>query len=160
MSGDKPADLGAVRASLASLDRIAVDYPELIDPGARGPASVRAWERTLAEGEAMARDRKPETKGTAYRLPVTLIKRIEAYAERMTVAAGDASPNPWTSTDVVRKVLGRALDVLEAPRPAWWSALDGADDKARRAAILAAVQTCPADRLERIAAVLGEDPAK
>lgn len=151
-------DLAGVRRGLDRLDQIAVDHPELVDPAVRGPSNVRAWEATI-EGADVA-DPKEPTKQTAFRLPVSLLDRIERYAAARTNAAEGFAE--VTRADVVRVLVTRSLDVLETERPAWWSALDKSPEKERRAALIERLRTCPPDRLERIAAVLGADerPAK
>jgi len=56
-----------------------------------------------------------DTEQVAFRLPKSLIKRLGAYAERMTK---DQPGMTFTRTDVVRILLTRALDgEPEAPKP-------------------------------------------
>jgi hypothetical protein len=58
---------------------------------------------------------KEPTLQTAFRLPESLIKRIDAHAKRME------TENPgleFTRVDAVRSLLTRALDQIEATLPA------------------------------------------
>jgi predicted DNA-binding protein len=50
-----------------------------------------------------------DTTQTAFRLPDELLKRLDKYAERLSEADGMA----YTRTDVVRKLLTRALNDVE-----------------------------------------------
>jgi hypothetical protein len=103
-----PVDEVAVAASMRRLDELAKRYPELLGPS--GPDNVSAWIETLEsldEGTDMA---KEPTTQVAFRLPDSLITRLDRHVERMS------KENPgldFTRVDAVRSLLTRALDQIE-----------------------------------------------
>jgi hypothetical protein len=94
-------DLEAVRVARADQRRLAKEHPELTT---KSSESNRAgWESTLEV--MMADDTKDEQ--LVVRLPSALLKRLDAYAERLR----EEMPGPsWKRSDVVRMLLARALD--------------------------------------------------
>jgi hypothetical protein len=105
-----PVDEVAVAASMRRLDELAKKHPELLGPS--GPDNVNAWIETLEaleEGTDMA---KEPTTQVAFRLPDSLIARLDRHVERMS------QENPgldFTRVDAVRSLLTRALDQIEGP---------------------------------------------
>jgi hypothetical protein len=100
-------DLTAIRAARARLDAVVRAYPELRGP--RGPENIERWTHALAE-EEMSNE---PTKQVAFRLPESLVKRIDGYA----AALSRAQPGiEFTRADAVRVLLTRALDA-EGPAP-------------------------------------------
>ena len=100
-----PPDLAAIKAARERLDEIAREHPELVHPGPPSPADVKGWEETLQELE----DDMP-TKQVAFRLPVELVGRLDAFAERIQ----NESPGlRVTRADAARLLLTRALDEAE-----------------------------------------------
>jgi hypothetical protein len=103
-----PIDEVAAAAALRRLDATIAKYPELV--GATGPDNVNAWIETLEaleEGSEMA---KEPTTQVAFRLPDSLIERLDRHVERMT------KENPgldFSRADAVRSLLTRALDQIE-----------------------------------------------
>ena len=104
-----PVDEVAVAASLRRLDALLERHPDLVGP--RGPENIDDWISTLtaAEGESnMAND---PTQQVAFRLPESLLKRLDRHVQRMEHS------NPgltFTRVDAVRSLLTRALDEVEA----------------------------------------------
>jgi hypothetical protein len=105
---DQPVDEVAVAAAMRRLDEIAKKHPELIGPSS--PNNVNAWMETLEsieEGTDMA---KEPTTQVAFRLPDSLIARLDQHVERM----GKEHPGlDFTRADAVRSLLTRALDQIE-----------------------------------------------
>lgn len=86
-----PVDEVAMAASLRRLDELAKKHPELLGPS--GPDNVSAWMETLKsieEGTDMA---KEPTTQVAFRLPDSLIARLDRHVERMS----QEHPGGWTS---------------------------------------------------------------
>ena len=103
-------DFARVRTSLDRLDAIAEAHPELLAAQAGDPSegAIEAWMETLQEQEMSEKD---PTKLSAYRLPLSLIARLDRCAAKVTEAT------PWakvTRADVVRMALIRGLDAWEA----------------------------------------------
>ena len=98
MNRTRVVNLAAVAADLSRLDGLASEHPELLGESSRG--NVEGWMEALREVEMAA------LKLTAFRLPEALLKRLDEYADRVTAETG----NPTTRADVVRILLGRALD--------------------------------------------------
>ena len=98
----KPPDLAAISAALKRLDDIARDHPELVSSAPPSPEDIRGWEETLREMEEdMA------TKQVAFRFPVKLVERLDAFAEKLQ----RASPGlRVTRADAARLLLTRALE--------------------------------------------------
>jgi len=105
----KPPDLAAIKAALKQLDDIARDHPELVSSAPPFPEDIRGWEETLREMEDdMA------TKQVAFRLPLELVDRLDAFAERMK----NESPGlRVTRADAARLLLTRALDAQDRAGP-------------------------------------------
>ena len=105
---DQPVDEVAVAAALRRLDAIIAKHPELVGP--TGPDNVSAWMEmleALEEGSEMA---KEPTTQVAFRLPDSLIARLDRHVERM----GKEHPGlDFTRADAVRSLLTRALDQIE-----------------------------------------------
>jgi hypothetical protein len=107
---DRPVDEVALAAARRRLDATIAKYPELVGP--TGPDNVDAWIETLEaleEGSEMA---KEPTTQVAFRLPDSLIARLDRHVERMS------KENPgldFTRADAVRSLLTRALDQIEGP---------------------------------------------
>jgi hypothetical protein len=107
---DQPIDEVALAAARRRLDALIAKHPELVGP--TGPDNVSAWMETLEaleEGSEMA---KEPTTQVAFRLPDSLIARLDRHVERMS------QENPgldFTRVDAVRSLLTRALDQIEGP---------------------------------------------
>ena len=105
---DQPVDEVAVAAAMRRLDALIAKHPELVGP--TGPDNVNAWIETLEaleEGSEMA---KEPTTQVAFRLPDSLIARLDRHVERM----GKEHPGlDFTRADAVRSLLTRALDQIE-----------------------------------------------
>jgi len=107
-------DLARARAALARLDAIADSHPELLTAQAESPSveAIEAWMETLQETlQEQEMSEKDPTKLSAYRLPLSLIARLDRCAAKVTEAI------PWakvTRADVVRMALIRGLDAWEA----------------------------------------------
>jgi hypothetical protein len=99
----RAVNLGAVRASRARLDAIVREHPELVATNGDG---VDGWVTTLERDEAMAED----TDQVAFRLPKSLIKRLDDYAAPLEK---EQAGMKVTRTDAVRVLLTRALDDVE-----------------------------------------------
>lgn len=102
----RPIDLKAVRESRERLRQIAKRYPELIGPS--GPDNRAGWLAALEEDEKMAK-----TTQYAFRLPDELIDRLDAYVAAQAEATGFAV----TRADVVKQLLARGLDAVDAGLP-------------------------------------------
>lgn len=112
MTTTGPVDELAVRAALRRLDELVVRHPELT--GSRGEDNVAAWVATLDDNEKGQMTMTPRSTDEgvqlAFRIPKTLIARIDRHAERLSKA------NPgleFTRSDAVRTLLTRALDEVE-----------------------------------------------
>jgi len=109
VSDDKKVDLPEVRKALRRLDEIAAEHPALLE---EGPTDRQAWIETLQEIEKMPRRAGEPTKQVAFRLPVSLIARVDVYVEILS------QENPGvalTRADAVRLLLNRGLDQLGVP---------------------------------------------
>jgi hypothetical protein len=108
----RAVDLAAVRLARERLDELVRAHPEL--RGERSAANVAGWQETLEHLDAPKGDTHAmadPTQQVAFRLPVSLLERLDAYADRMR----DAQPGlTVTRADVVRVLLARALDADEA----------------------------------------------
>ena len=102
-------EVGARRALRASVDRIAAEHPELV--GSRGSPATDAdtWTATL-EGAVKDADK---SKQVAFRLPASLLERLDRYAVQLEREQRGMTVN---RTDVVRILLTRGLDDAEARR--------------------------------------------
>lgn len=108
----KAVDLEAVRKARASLARLAEDFPELCATSSEGNRS--AWERALEEQTMATKKKNTQDDQLVVRLPKALLERVDAYAERLKVE----QPGPaWRRSDVVRLLMARALDDVDAARP-------------------------------------------
>jgi hypothetical protein len=104
-----PIDEVAAAAALRRLDATIAKYAELV--GSTGPGNVNAWIETLEsikEGTDMAND--PTTQ-VAFRLPDSLIARLDRHVERMTKEHPGLD---FSRADAVRSLLTRALDLSSA----------------------------------------------
>ena len=102
-----PIDEVAAAAALRRLDATIAKYPELVGP--TGPDNVNAWIETLKSIEETDMAKEPTTQ-VAFRLPDSLIARLDRHVERMS------QENPgldFTRADAVRSLLTRALDQIE-----------------------------------------------
>jgi hypothetical protein len=108
MSKVRRVDWKGVRAARANLRRLAREHPELTT--APSGENRDGWERTLEN--AMADETKDEQ--LVVRLPASLLKRLDAHAERLR----HEMPGPsWRRSDVVRMLLERALsEQVDAPK--------------------------------------------
>lgn len=106
MNKVRRVDWRAVRQARANLRRLARKHPALTTKPSN--ANRDGWERTLEN--AMADETKDEQ--IVVRLPGSLLKRMDAYAERLR----SEMPGPaWKRSDVVRLLLAKALDAV-APK--------------------------------------------
>ena len=104
-----PVDEVAMAASLRRLDELAKKHPELLGPS--GPDNVNAWIETLKSIEETDMAKEPTTQ-VAFRLPDSLIARLDRHVERM----GKEHPGlDFIRADAVRSLLTRALDQIEGP---------------------------------------------
>lgn len=110
MTRRRAVDLGAVRAARARLDALVRKHPEL--RGRRGPTNVERWLHALADEEHMANE---PTKQVAFRLPESLVERLDGYAAELSRAQPGIE---FTRADAVRLLLTRALDSAEKAKPA------------------------------------------
>jgi hypothetical protein len=107
---DQPIDEVGLAAARRRLDAIIAKHPELVGP--TGPDNVSDWIETLKsieEGTDMA---KEPTTQVAFRLPDTLIARLDRHVERMTKEHPGLD---FSRADAVRSLLTRALDQIEGP---------------------------------------------
>ena len=107
---DQPVDEVALAAARRRLDATIAKYPELVGP--TGPDNVSDWIETLEaleEGTDMA---KEPTTQVAFRLPDSLIARLDRHVERMTKEHPGLD---FSRADAVRSLLTRALDHIEGP---------------------------------------------
>jgi hypothetical protein len=92
------------------LDELAKKHPEFLGP--TGPDNVNAWIETLEsieEGTDMA---KEPTTQVAFRLPDSLLARLDRHVERMSKEHPGLD---FSRADAVRSLLTRALDQIEGP---------------------------------------------
>jgi hypothetical protein len=99
----RTVDLDAVRSSRKRLRQLARAHPELTGPP--GPTNRAAWEAVLREDELA------NTTQYTFRLPDDLIKRLDAYAKRLS----EETQITVHRADVVKQLLLRGLDSVEAP---------------------------------------------
>ena len=107
---DQPVDEVALAAARRRLDATIAKYPELVGPS--GPDNVSAWMETLEELEKGTDMAKEPTTQVAFRLPDSLIARLDRHVERMTKEHPGLD---FTRADAVRSLLTRALDEIEGP---------------------------------------------
>jgi hypothetical protein len=110
---DKPVNQLAVARSEKALEALVEAHPELRGPG--GEANVASWMAELArheEASQMAKDKESTTQVT-FRLPDSLIKRLDRHVERMNA---DYPGMTFTRADAVRTLLTSALDDFEGKR--------------------------------------------
>lgn len=94
----KVENLAAALQLRETLADIATRYPRLVSPTA--PSTVAEWEGVL----------KPEeTRQTAFRLPVSLIDRLDGYCANTAKRTGIQV----SRTDVVRALITLGLDLLD-----------------------------------------------
>ena len=96
-------DLPRARRALAELDRLAAEHPEAFR------LSAGEWERVLSEDTNMTKSEAGPSQMTAFRLPVEMVKRIDAHADRLAKLTG----LKVSRADVVKMLLARALDGAE-----------------------------------------------
>ena len=72
-------------------------------------ANRKGWEATVED--AMADETKSET--IVVRLPASLFKQLDAYAERLREEMPGAT---WKRSDVVRMLIARALEQANVPK--------------------------------------------
>lgn len=105
---ERPVDEVALAAARRRLDALVAQHPELVGP--TGPDNVNAWIETLEsieEGTDMA---KEPTQQVAFRLPDSLIARLDQHVERMSKEHPGLD---FSRADAVRSLLTRALDQIE-----------------------------------------------
>ena len=106
MTKGRRIDLEAVRVARANLRRIAREHPELTTKPSK--ANRRGWKADLETAMAETKDEQ-----LVVRLPGGLLQRLDAYGQRLR----EETPGPsWKRSDVVRLLLTRALDSVEAPK--------------------------------------------
>ncbi len=106
-----PVDLPRVAAALGGLRELAREHPEIVGPSS--PENTAAWEATLAADENGENMPEP-TIQCAFRLPESLVARVDAYADRLN----EDRPGMGASrADAVRVLLTRALDAVAPARP-------------------------------------------
>jgi hypothetical protein len=79
---DQPVDEVALAAARRRLDAIIAKYPELVGP--TGPDNVSDWIETLKSIEEGTEMAKEPTTQVAFRLPDSLIARLDRHVERMS----------------------------------------------------------------------------
>jgi hypothetical protein len=105
---ERPIDEVAIAASRRRLDALVAKHPELVGP--TGPDNVNEWIETLESIEKGTQMAKEPTQQVAFRLPDSLVARLDRHVERMT------KENPgldFSRADAVRSLLTRALDQIE-----------------------------------------------
>jgi hypothetical protein len=107
---EEPIDEVAAAAALRRLDATIAKYPELV--GQTGPDNVSAWIETLKSIEKGTDMAKEPTTQVAFRLPDSLIARLDRHVERMTKEHPGLD---FSRADAVRSLLTRALDEIETP---------------------------------------------
>jgi hypothetical protein len=103
-----PVDEVAVAASLRRLDALVAKHPELVGP--TGPDNVNDWIETLETDEEGSQMAKEPTTQVAFRLPDSLLARLDRHVERMT---NEHPGLDFNRADAVRSLLTRALDEIE-----------------------------------------------
>jgi len=103
-----PIDEVAVAAALRRLDATIAKHPELVGP--TGPDNVNAWIETLETDEKGSQMAKEPTQQVAFRLPDSLVARLDRHVERMTKEHPGLD---FSRADAVRSLLTRALDEIE-----------------------------------------------
>jgi DNA-binding transcriptional MerR regulator len=101
----------SLRKVAEALDALVAQHPELVGP--TGPDNVNAWIETLETDEKGSQMPKEATTQVAFRLPDSLIARLDRHTARMT------KENPgldFSRADAVRSLLTRALDQVEATK--------------------------------------------
>ncbi len=78
---DQPIDEVGLAAARRRLEALVAKYPELVGP--TGPDNVNAWIETLRSIEETDMAKEPTTQ-VAFRLPDSLIARLDRHVERMT----------------------------------------------------------------------------
>ena len=106
---EEPIDEVAAAAALRRLDATIAKYPELVGP--TGPDNVSAWIETLKSIEEGTMAKEPTTQ-VAFRLPDSLLARLDRHVERMTKEHPGLD---FSRADAVRSLLTRALDQIEGP---------------------------------------------
>ena len=104
----KVLDLPAIKNSLANLDRIAAEHPELL-----GESSAAEWEATLKEHITEQPTKKTKTP-QAIRLPDELLDRVDAYAARLESEIHISV----SRSDAIRRLLVLGLEDAEDIRDA------------------------------------------
>lgn len=100
----------AIAAASRRLGELANAHPELRGPSSGG--NVAGWIKTLENEEYRMTPKSTEPgEQLAFRLPKTLIARLDKHAERL---AKEHPGLEFTRTDVVKTLLTRALDDIEA----------------------------------------------
>ena len=109
---ETPVDEIAVATALRNLDKLIMAHPELTGP--RDEDNVQAWVSTLTTDEetTMAKEKEPTTQ-VAFRLPDSLIKRLDQHVARMDA---DNPGLTFARVDAVRLLLTRALDQVEGAK--------------------------------------------
>ncbi len=103
-----PIDEVAVAAALRRLDATIAKHPELVGP--TGPDNVNAWIETLETDEKGSQMAKEPTQQVAFRLPDSLVARLDRHVARMTKEHPGLD---FSRADAVRSLLTRALDQIE-----------------------------------------------
>jgi hypothetical protein len=106
---DQPIDEVGLAAARRRLDAIIAKHPELVGP--TGPDNVSDWIETLKSIEEETMAKEPTTQ-VAFRLPDSLIARLDRHVERMTKEHPGLD---FSRADAVRSLLTRALDQIEGP---------------------------------------------
>lgn len=105
-------DVEAVRLARANLRAIAAAYPSMIGP--QREANVDGWEVDLEENEAMARDNENNDTQIVFRLPQSLLDRLDAYADKQR----DSLPgSKFSRADALRVLISKGLEAAEAGAP-------------------------------------------
>lgn len=100
----RPVDLAAVREARARLAALAHEHPHLVAPAGVSGDPVAHWIEALSTlEETMAESKKQ----VAFRLPESLISRIDAFAERCERERPGLSVS---RTEALVILLTRALD--------------------------------------------------
>jgi hypothetical protein len=95
-------------AARRRLDAIIAKHPELVGP--TGPDNVSDWIEALKSIEEGADMAKEPTTQVAFRLPNSLIARLDRHVERMSKEHPGLD---FSRADAVRSLLTRALDEIE-----------------------------------------------
>lgn len=108
-----PVDEVAIARARRRLDSIIAENPEVASAEAATEDDVTDWIATLLQEEGTEDMAKEPTTQVAFRLPDSLIGRLDRHVERMNGA------NPgleFTRTEAVRSLLTRALDEIEGAK--------------------------------------------